>query len=203
MSTSSYVPRGLGWAARYFRRGSRVLRGVESLGFVAVFVWQVLSSVPLTLRRYRQETMRAITDMTWGRGSVIVGGGTVPMMIVLGLVMGASVGVESFAILDMLGMGPVTGIVSAFASTRELAPLAGPRGFGGHAGGRQPAGLGEGRSDAVQVAHQRRGRRRPPAPRRRGRRARRPARPRRQPPSHGARPGAAAGRCAWRPDAWP
>ncbi|BDT85439.1 ABC transporter permease [Nocardia cyriacigeorgica] len=142
MSTSSYVPKGLGWAARYVRRGSRVLRGVESLGFVAVFVWQVLSSVPLTLRRYRQETMRAITDMTWGRGSVIVGGGTVPMMIVLGLVMGASVGVESFAILDMLGMGPVTGIVSAFASTRELAPIAAAIGFAAQAGCRMTAEIG-------------------------------------------------------------
>ncbi|WP_280235699.1 MlaE family ABC transporter permease [Nocardia cyriacigeorgica] len=142
MSTSSYVPKGLGWAARYFRRGSRVLRGVESFGFVAVFVWQVLSSVPLTVRRYRQETMRAITDMTWGRGSVIVGGGTVPMMVVLGLVMGASVGVESFAILDMLGMGPVTGIVSAFATTRELAPIAAAIGFAAQAGCRMTAEIG-------------------------------------------------------------
>ncbi|NEW41928.1 ABC transporter permease [Nocardia cyriacigeorgica] len=142
MSTSSYAPKGLGWAVRYVRRGSRLLRGVESFGFVAVFVWQVLSSVPLTVRRYRQETMRAITDMTWGRGSVIVGGGTVPMMIVLGLVMGASVGVESFAILDMLGMGPVTGIVSAFATTRELAPIAAAIGFAAQAGCRMTAEIG-------------------------------------------------------------
>src|SRR5690606_40818411 len=49
--------------------------------------WQVLSSIPLTLRRYRGQTMRAISDMTWGAGSIIVGGGTVPMMIVLGVVM--------------------------------------------------------------------------------------------------------------------
>ncbi|MBP0656349.1 ABC transporter permease, partial [Mycobacterium tuberculosis] len=86
--------------------------------------------------------MRAITNMTWGRGSIVVGGGTVPMMVVLGLVMGASVGVESFATLDMLGMGPVTGIVSAYATTRELAPIAAAVGFAAQAGCRITAEIG-------------------------------------------------------------
>ncbi|MGV9822286.1 MlaE family ABC transporter permease [Nocardia xishanensis] len=142
MAVSSYVPKGFAPVARYLRRGSRVLRAVDSLGFVAVFVWQVLSSIPLTLQRYRAETMRAITNMTWGRGSIVVGGGTVPMMVVLGLVMGASVGVESFATLDMLGMGPVTGIVSAYATTRELAPIAAAVGFAAQAGCRITAEIG-------------------------------------------------------------
>jgi phospholipid/cholesterol/gamma-HCH transport system permease protein len=136
-----YTPLRLGPLARRIRAYAP-LRSVDSLGFAAVFVWQVLSSVPLALRRYRGETMRVITDMTWGRGSVIVGGGTVPMMIVLGLVIGFSVGVESFATLDMLGMGPVTGIVSAFATTRELAPIAAAVGFAAQAGCRITAEIG-------------------------------------------------------------
>ncbi|MGV9675780.1 MlaE family ABC transporter permease [Nocardia sp. NPDC003482] len=115
---------------------------VESIGFALAFVWQVLTAIPLTLRRYRAETLRAVTDMTWGAGSVIVGGGTVPMMIVLGLVMGASVAVESFTTLDMLGMGPVTGVVSAYAITRELAPIAAAIGFAGQAGCRMTAEIG-------------------------------------------------------------
>ncbi|MEV0251334.1 ABC transporter permease [Nocardia sp. NPDC050712] len=142
MTTSSYTPKGLRWVARYFRRGSRVMRAADMLGFIAVFVWQVLSAIPLTLKRYRAETMRAITNMTWGRGSIVVGGGTVPMMIVLGLVMGASVAVESFATLDMLGMGPVTGVVSAYATTRELAPIAAAVGFAAQAGCRITAEIG-------------------------------------------------------------
>ncbi|WP_062990705.1 MlaE family ABC transporter permease [Nocardia anaemiae] len=142
MAISSYAPKGFGWLTRYFRRGPRVLGAVDGFGFVAVFVGQVLAAIPLTLRRYRGETMRAITDMTWGRGSVVVGGGTVPMMIVLGLVMGASVAVESFATLSMLGMGPVTGIVSAYATTRELAPIAAAVGFAAQAGCRITAEIG-------------------------------------------------------------
>ncbi|RJO79454.1 ABC transporter permease [Nocardia panacis] len=142
MMATSYAPKGFHWIRRYFQRGSRVVRAVEAFGFVALFVWQVLAAIPLTLERYRAETMRAITDMTWGRGSVVVGGGTVPMMIVLGLVMGASVAVESFATLSMLGMGPVTGIVSAYATTRELAPIAAAVGFAAQAGCRITAEIG-------------------------------------------------------------
>ncbi|APB01157.1 ABC transporter permease [Nocardia seriolae] len=140
--SATYVPKGLGWAARAYRRRGRILRRVENLGFTLAFVWQVLSSIPLTLKRYRAETMRAISDMTWGRGSVIVGGGTVPMMIVLGLVMGASVAVESFTTLDMLGMGPVSGLVSAYATTRELAPIVAAIGFAAQAGCRMTAEIG-------------------------------------------------------------
>ncbi|MET8776343.1 ABC transporter permease [Nocardia sp. NPDC004654] len=141
MTASSYVPAGLGRLTRRLR-AARPLHPLEAIGFAAGFVWQALSSSPLTVTHYRAETMRAITNMTWGRGSVIVGGGTVPMMIVLGAAMGASVGVESFATLDMLGMGPVTGLISAFATTRELAPIAAAIGFAAQAGCRMTAEIG-------------------------------------------------------------
>ncbi|WP_019931064.1 ABC transporter permease [Nocardia sp. BMG111209] len=142
MTVSAYRPKGLAWAGRVYRRRGLILTRVESLGFVLSFVWQVLSSIPVTLERYRNETLRIISDMTWGRGSVIVGGGTVPMMVVLGLVMGASVAVESFTLLNMLGMGPVTGIVSAYATTRELAPIIAAIGFAAQAGCRITAEIG-------------------------------------------------------------
>ncbi|QLY30450.1 ABC transporter permease [Nocardia huaxiensis] len=142
MTATPYSPKHFGRLLVKLRTEGGPLRPVESFGFVLRFLWQALSSIPLTLTRYRAETMRAITNMTWGRGSVIVGGGTVPMMIVLGLAMGASVAVESFATLDMLGMGPVTGIVSAYATTRELAPIAAAVGFAAQAGCRMTAEIG-------------------------------------------------------------
>ncbi|WP_036498733.1 MlaE family ABC transporter permease [Nocardia aobensis] len=142
MAISTYRPKGLSHFVRFYRRRGLLLARVEGLGFVLSFIWQVLSSIPLTLRRYRDETLRIISDMTWGRGSVIVGGGTVPMMIVLGLVMGASVAVESFTMLNILGMGPVSGIVSAYATTRELAPIVAAIGFAAQAGCRMTAEIG-------------------------------------------------------------
>ncbi|WP_433733362.1 MlaE family ABC transporter permease [Nocardia sp. CA-129566] len=136
-----YVPRGLRWANRLIDR-ARVLAPLENAGFAIGFVFQALAAIPLTLRRYRGETMRTITDMTWGRGSVIVGGGTVPMLIVLGIAMGAGVGIQGFTTLDLIGLGPVTGVVSAFANTRELAPIAAAVGFAAQAGCRMTAEIG-------------------------------------------------------------
>lgn len=139
MVASKHVPKGTGWVRRVARRPGGAL---ESAGFAISFGWQVFSSIPLTLKRYRAETMRAITDLTWGRGSIVVGGGTVPMLVLLGIVMGASVGIQSFETLDMIGMGPVTGLVSAFANTRELAPIAAGVGFAAQAGCRMTAQIG-------------------------------------------------------------
>ncbi|MBF6181089.1 Probable phospholipid ABC transporter permease protein mlaE [Nocardia otitidiscaviarum] len=119
-----------------------MMRPLENAGFAVGFVWQALAGIPVTLARYRAQTMRTITDMTWGRGSFIVGGGTVPMLVVLGIAIGAGVGIQSFAALDLLGLGSVTGVVSAFANTRELAPIAAAVGFAAQAGCRMTAEIG-------------------------------------------------------------
>lgn len=128
--------------ARIARISRLVLNSFDSLGFVLGFVMQVFASIPFTLGRYRSQTMSIITDLTWGRGSVIVGGGTVPVLVVLGIAMGAGTAIQSFAALDMLGLGPLTGIVSALANTRELAPIAAAVGFAAQAGGRMTAEIG-------------------------------------------------------------
>ena len=143
MTATKYEgPTGLRWLYRVGRARGKAVAPFETTGFVLSFIWEVVRSIPLTLKHYRSQTMRAITDMTWGRGSIIVGGGTVPMLMVLGLAMGAGIGIEAFATLDMLGMGPLTGIVSSFANTRELAPIAAGIGFAAQAGCRMTAEIG-------------------------------------------------------------
>ncbi|TLF80780.1 ABC transporter permease [Nocardia cyriacigeorgica] len=139
MMAAPYAPFGL---RRLTRLPGAVLAPVEATGFVLGFIVQVLASIPTTLRRYRPQTMRMITDMTWGRGSVIVGGGTVPVLVVLGIAIGAGVGIQGFAALNLVGMGPLTGVVSAFANTRELAPIAAAVGFAAQAGCRMTAEIG-------------------------------------------------------------
>ncbi|AEF39621.1 ABC transporter permease [Hoyosella subflava] len=136
------IPRHGRTQTALIRARSKVTGPLDSTGFAIVFVWQALSAIPTTLKKYRAETMRTITDMTWGRGSIIVGGGTVPMLIILGLIIGGSVAIESFATLNMIGLGPLTGVVSAFANTRELAPIAAGIGFAAQAGCRMTAQIG-------------------------------------------------------------
>ncbi|MEV6773747.1 ABC transporter permease [Nocardia sp. NPDC051030] len=142
MTAAPYAPKGFNWAVRLFRKRDRAIYPLENAGFMLGFAWQALTGIPLTLRRYRGQTMRAITDMTWGRGSFIVGGGTVPMLVVLGVAIGGGVGIQAFAALDLIGLGSISGVVSAFANTRELAPIAAAIGFAAQAGCRMTAEIG-------------------------------------------------------------
>ncbi|WP_040807910.1 ABC transporter permease [Nocardia concava] len=142
MTATPYAPRGLRWAYRAVRGRRRLLLPIDSIGFMLSFCWHTLSAIPLTLRHYRMQTLRTISETTWGRGSLIVGGGTVPMLIVLGMVLGAAVGIQSFGTLNMVGLGPLTGIVSSFANTRELAPIIAAIGFAAQAGCRMTAEIG-------------------------------------------------------------
>jgi phospholipid/cholesterol/gamma-HCH transport system permease protein len=141
MTASVYRPPGLRRLAA-LRRRIRPLTAVESVGFVIGFCWQVVASLPFTLVRYRRQTLTAVTDMTWGRGSVVVGGGVVPLMLLLGVSIGASIGIEAFGALDLLALGQLSGLISAVGVTRELAPIAAGVGFAAQAGCRMTAEIG-------------------------------------------------------------
>ncbi|MGV9675677.1 ABC transporter permease [Nocardia sp. NPDC003482] len=141
MTATPYLPAGLRWANR-IRGRLHPLAPIEFVGFAIGFAWQALSALPYTLVHYRRQTIAVITDMTWGRGSVIIGGGVVPLMLLLGAAMGASIGIESFSALDLLSLGQLTGLISAFGVTRELAPIAAGVGFAAQAGCRMTAEIG-------------------------------------------------------------
>lgn len=136
-----YVPFGLGALRRAGRRASAATP-VEAIGFAVAFVYETFVSIPVALHRYRAQTMRMITDLTWGRGSVLVGGGTVPVLVILGIAIGGGVGIQGYMALNLVGLGPMTGVISAFANTRELAPIAAAVGFAAQAGCRMTAEIG-------------------------------------------------------------
>ena len=72
----------------------------------------------------------------------MVGGGTAGVAVVLGITVGALVGIEGYNFLDLLGLGPATGIISSLVNTRELAPIAASLAFATQAGCRFTAQLG-------------------------------------------------------------
>ncbi|MFE3195545.1 MlaE family ABC transporter permease [Nocardia sp. NPDC059240] len=136
-----YTP--LGHAGRVIGQTARAPMTVfESLGHQATFVIDVLAAIPHTLKYYRRQTMLILSDITWGSGAIIVGGGTVAVLAFLGIAVGGSIGVEGFTALNMVGMGPLTGFVSAYANTREMAPMVAAIGFAAQAGCRMTAEIG-------------------------------------------------------------
>jgi len=115
---------------------------VAGLGHQATFVIRAFGAVPLTLRFYSAEVLWLLGDICWGSGAVVVGGGIIGVMVLLALFTGTSVGIEGFNSLDILGLAPLTGFVSAYANTREIAPLVAGVAFATQAGCRYTAQLG-------------------------------------------------------------
>ncbi|NNH70965.1 ABC transporter permease [Nocardia uniformis] len=131
--------------SRYRALGHRAAATVVplvALGHQVAFAYHVLRAVPRTLTRYRRQIGVVFMDIGWGNGRIIVGGGTVGVVVFMGLMTGAIIGIEAFRILDMLSMGPLTGFISSFANTRELAPLIAAIAFAAQAGCRITAEIG-------------------------------------------------------------
>ena len=100
-----------------------VLNALADVGSFASFSAEAVSVTPITLKRYPKEVMRQLTDIAWGSGAILVGGGTIGVMILLSIAAGTSLGIEGFNGLELIGLAPLTGFISAGVSTRELAPL--------------------------------------------------------------------------------
>jgi phospholipid/cholesterol/gamma-HCH transport system permease protein len=112
------------------------------LGHLLVFFFRAVAGVPIALRHYRGEFLRLLSNITWGNGSIVVGGGTAGVAVVLGMTVGALVGIEGYNFLELLGLGPATGFVSSLVNTRELAPLMASLAFAMQGGCRFTAQLG-------------------------------------------------------------
>ncbi|MCA1982676.1 MlaE family ABC transporter permease [Nocardioides nematodiphilus] len=100
-----------------------ILDAFAAFGDFASFSVKVLKEIPITVKLYPKEVLRQIKDVAWGSGALLVGGGTVGVMVLLSLAAGTSLGIEGFNGLQLVGLAPLTGFISASANTRELAPL--------------------------------------------------------------------------------
>lgn len=138
VTVSTYSPFRVPWS-----RFSRMLTSpILRLGHMLVFFIRAVAAVPIVLRHYRAEFARLLSDIAWGNGSLVVGGGTAGVALVLGVTVGAIVGIEGYNFLNLLGLGPATGIISSLVNTRELAPIAASLAFATQGGCRFTAQLG-------------------------------------------------------------
>lgn len=142
MVASKYTPpalKPLEWGKKVYQspRDTLVLMGHQ-----ITFLVRSVGAVPIAFKHYSKEIWRLLSDVTWGNGAIVVGGGTIGVIILLGIMGGATVGIEGYTALNLLGMSPVTGAISAFATTRELGPLLAAVAFTAQSGCRFTAQLG-------------------------------------------------------------
>jgi phospholipid/cholesterol/gamma-HCH transport system permease protein len=109
--------------AQLGRRVGAVERQLRFLGDMVIFTFHAVRAIPLVMRRYREEVKRQIGQITLGTGLFITFTGTVGVVVAESLFIGIEVGVEGFQSLNIIGIAPLTGFVSAYGNTREIAPI--------------------------------------------------------------------------------
>ncbi|MCV7353907.1 ABC transporter permease [Mycolicibacterium fluoranthenivorans] len=115
---------------------------LSGIGQWTLFIGQVFFYLPLTVRRYSRQTLAATINMAWGRGSLVVDGGTISVLLLLGVATGASLGIEALAVLDILGFGSLSGIIGGIGAVRILGPIVAGIAFMSQAGTRMTAEIG-------------------------------------------------------------
>lgn len=111
-----------------------VLGPAASVGAQFVLAWRAVAALPVALTRYRSEISRVLADVALGSGLFIVGGGVVGVVLLLSTLTGTEVGLEGYQGLDVIGLAPLTGFISGYANTRELAPMVAALGFAARIG---------------------------------------------------------------------
>ena len=107
-----------------------------------MFIAQIVYLLPLTVRKYRRETLDRMIDLAWGRGSLIVDGGVISVLVILGIAIGGMVAIEAWATLNMMGFGALSGIIGGLANVREMGPLVAGIAFAAQCGCRMTAEIG-------------------------------------------------------------
>jgi phospholipid/cholesterol/gamma-HCH transport system permease protein len=94
-----------------------------TFGDMLLFSLRALVDVPLVIKRYRREYLRLLGDVTFGNRILAVMASTVVVAALLSATVGVQLALEGYQALDIIGLGPLAGYLSAFANTRELTPL--------------------------------------------------------------------------------
>ncbi|MFI9510588.1 MlaE family ABC transporter permease [Nocardia sp. NPDC052566] len=87
------------------------------------FYSRAIAWIPRTAVHYRKEVMRLLAEVTFGSGALAVIGGTVGVIVFMSGSVGVVVGLQGFKALDALGTSVLTGFLTAYINTREIAPL--------------------------------------------------------------------------------
>lgn len=96
---------------------------LEGFGEQLSFYFRALAWAPRTIRRYTKEMLRILTEVCFGTGALAIIGGTLGVMIGMTLFTGMIVGLQGYSSLNQLGTAALTGFISAYFNTREVAPL--------------------------------------------------------------------------------
>ena len=105
------------------RVASAPLHILDSAGEQMSFYVRAIGWVPRTLVHYKKEVLRLLAEVTFGTGALAIIGGTIGVIVMMSGATGVVVGLQGYAALEQLGSSVLTGFLSAYINTREIAPI--------------------------------------------------------------------------------
>ena len=102
---------------------SKPTGALDDMGRQMAFYVRVIANVPRAIKNYSKEIFRLLAEVTFGSGSLALVGGTVGVITAMCFFTGTEVGIQGYAALDQLGTSALSGFVSAYFNTREIAPI--------------------------------------------------------------------------------
>ena len=105
------------------RVASAPLNILDSAGEQMSFYVRAIGWVPRTLGHYKKEGLRLLAEVTFGTGALAIIGGTIGVIVMMSGATGVVVGLQGYAALEQLGSSVLTGFLSAYINTREIAPI--------------------------------------------------------------------------------
>ncbi len=136
------VPRALRPLRSALRGAGDLLEDIgKQLRFYAQIFVEIFSQIILRLK-YRNVIFNLVSDVTIGAGALIVGGGMVFVIFSMSFFTGTEVGLQGFKGLEQIGAENFTGLIGAFANTREVTPLIAGVAFAAQVGAGFTAELG-------------------------------------------------------------
>jgi phospholipid/cholesterol/gamma-HCH transport system permease protein len=116
----------------YSGRGSGIFRKapirplidlLAAAGAQLTFYVQAIVAIPGVLVRYWRHVIKLVSEISFGSASLFAGGGTIGVVFAMSFVSSTQVGLEGLRGLDLIGLTPMSGLMSAMVNTREIAPL--------------------------------------------------------------------------------
>ena len=98
-------------------------RSLEAYGDQLLFYVKALLWVPRAIRRYPQEIIKTLAEVTFGAGALTLIAGSVGVIAFLAFFAGTEVGIQGYASLSQIGVAKFSAFISAYFNTREVAPL--------------------------------------------------------------------------------
>ncbi|NKQ51567.1 ABC transporter permease [Amycolatopsis sp. K13G38] len=105
------------------RATSAVGAALDTIGYQVVFYGSAYGWFLRAVRRYRQEILRQLASVSFGRGALAMVGGTAMIVAFLTGTTGVELAIQGYAQLTNIGIDALLGFVSAYVNTRIAAPL--------------------------------------------------------------------------------